>query len=249
MKMIWRKAHRYFYLLCVAFSYFIYWPFFYYRSLNPKRYKSLNRLRRCWAVSVSAFAGFFYRFTFETPVDWSKTYIICPNHTSNLDIGAMCILVKSDYSFLGKQELENGLVTSLFFRTVDIPVNRDSKMSSFRAFKKAAEKLQTGVTMIIFPEGGIANDYPPHLQDFKNGPFRLAIELEIPVLPVTSSNTWELLWDNGSLHGSRPGVCRYFVHKPIQTGGLSIDDADALRNKVYGIMKQKLEADKKTAGV
>jgi hypothetical protein len=38
---------------------------------------------------------------------------------------------------MGKQELEDGLVTGLFFRTVDIAVNRESKMSSFRAFKKA----------------------------------------------------------------------------------------------------------------
>ncbi|XHR92269.1 lysophospholipid acyltransferase family protein [Mucilaginibacter sp. UC70_90] len=80
--------------------------------------------------------GIFYRFEYEQPIDWSRPYIICPNHTSNLDISAMCILVKSNCCFMGKQELEDGLVTGLFFRTVDIPVNRDSKMSSFRRLKK-----------------------------------------------------------------------------------------------------------------
>ncbi|HMG09874.1 MAG TPA: 1-acyl-sn-glycerol-3-phosphate acyltransferase, partial [Mucilaginibacter sp.] len=94
----------------------------------------MNQFRRIWAFLSSAFAGFFYRFKFEAPVDWSKTYIVCPNHTSNLDITAMCILVNTNCSFMGKQELEDELVTSLFFRSVDIPVNRDSKMSSFRAF-------------------------------------------------------------------------------------------------------------------
>ncbi|MBB6110186.1 lysophospholipid acyltransferase family protein [Mucilaginibacter lappiensis] len=200
----------------------------------------MNRLRRFWGLISSAAVGFFYRFEFEEPVDWSKTYIVCANHTSNLDIAAMCVLVNNNCCFMGKQELEDGLVTGLFFRSVDIAVNRDSKMSSFRAFKKAAEKLQSGITMIIFPEGKIADDYPPQLQEFKNGPFRLAIELKIPIIAVTSPNTWQMLWDTGLQHGSKPGVCDFYVHKPIDTTKLTVDDADMLRDRVYDLMKQKL---------
>jgi 1-acyl-sn-glycerol-3-phosphate acyltransferase len=201
----------------------------------------MNKLRRAWAFLTSAFAGIFYRFTFEVPFDRTKTCIICPNHTSNLDISAMSLLVKGNYSFMGKEELTEGVVTRLFFRTIDIPVNRDSKMSSFRAFKKAMEKLESGITMIVFPEGGIANDYPPKLHPFKNGPFRLAIEAKIPIVPVTSLNTWEILWDNGTKYGSRPGICNIFVHQPIETTHLTVDDADNLRDKVYHIIQQKFE--------
>jgi len=240
MKMILKKVHIYLYVLSVALSYFIFWPFFYYCSRKPERYRSLNRLRRFWGLISSTAVGFFYRFEFEEPVDWSKTYIVCANHTSNLDIAAMCSLVNNNCSFMGKQELEDGLVTGLFFRSVDIPVNRESKMSSFRAFKKAAEKLQSGITMIIFPEGKIADDYPPQLQEFKNGPFRLAIELRIPIIPVSSSNTWQMLWDTGLQYGSKPGVCDFYVHKPIDTTNLTVDDADMLRDRVYDMMKQKL---------
>jgi 1-acyl-sn-glycerol-3-phosphate acyltransferase len=144
---------------------------------------------------------------------------------------------------MGKEELTEGLVTGLFFRTVDIPVNRESNISSFRAFKKAIEKLENGVTMIIFPEGKIADDYPPVLHAFKNGPFRLAIESKIPVVPVTSLNTWQILWDTGVKHGSKPGICRVFVHKPIETSHLTIDDADSLRDEVRRVMKEKFEED------
>jgi len=201
----------------------------------------MNRLRRAWGFLSSAFAGIFYKFTFEEPFDRTKTYIICPNHTSNLDISAMSLLAKSDCCFMGKEELTKGLVTSLFFRTVDIPVNRDSKMSSYRAFKKAMEKLDSGVTIIIFPEGGIADVHPPHLHAFKNGPFRLAIESGTPIVPVTSLNTWEILWDNGLKYGSRPGICNIFVHKAIETVGMSVDDADELKDRVYNTIKQKLD--------
>lgn len=142
---------------------------------------------------------------------------------------------------MGKAELKDEFVTGIFFKSVDIPVIRESKMSSFRAFKQTAERLANGTTVIIFPEGKIPNDYPPRLHEFKNGPFRLAIELKIPIIPVTSLNTWQILWDSGLEYGSKPGICNIFVHKPIETAHLTLDDADALRDKVYGIMKQKFE--------
>jgi len=142
---------------------------------------------------------------------------------------------------MGKEELLDNLVLGFFFRTIDITVNRDSKMSGFRAFKSAAEKLKEGISVIIFPEATIPDDYPPKLNAFKNGAFRLAIELKVPILPITSLDTWKVLWDTGKEHGSRPGICDIFVHKPIETAHLTLDDADKLRDEVYEIIKNKLE--------
>jgi len=247
MKLILKKAHAYFYVISVALFYFLLYPFLYYFSRKPADYKHMNKLRRVWAFLSSACAGIFYRFTYEQPLDRTKTCIICPNHASNLDISAMCLLVKGDCSFMGKEELAEGIVTSLFFRTVDIPVNRESKMSSFRAFKKAMDKLENGVTMIIFPEGKIGDDYPPVLHQFKNGPFRLAIEAKVPIVPVTSLNNWKILWDTGTKHGSKPGICSVFVHKPIETSHLNVDDADNLRDEVYRIMQEKFSNNRFTS--
>lgn len=140
---------------------------------------------------------------------------------------------------MGKQELLDKLITGIFFRTVDIPVNRDNRISAYRAFKLAGDKLKSGINMVMFPEGGIADEYPPSVQEFKNGPFRLAIEMQVPVIPVTSLNTWKMLWDDGIKYGSRPGACRVFVHKPVSTMGLTVDDADGLRDEVYHIINQK----------
>jgi len=241
MKLILKKAHIYLYVISVALFYFLLYPFLWYFSRKPSNYKYMNKIRRVWGFLSSACVGIFYKFTYEVPLDRKNPYIICPNHTSNLDITAMSLLVKNDCCFMGKEELTEGMVTSLFFRTADIPVNRESRMSSFRAFKKAMEKLQGGITMIIFPEGKIPDDYPPQLHAFKNGPFRLAIEAGVPIVPVTSLNTWELLWDTGTKHGSKPGVCRVYVHKPIETRHLTVDDADNLRDEVYQTMKEKFE--------
>ncbi len=140
---------------------------------------------------------------------------------------------------MGKEELMSNWFLSIFFKTIDIPVNRDSNISSFKAFKKAAENLQAGRTLVIFPEGKIPEDYPPKLNPFKKGPFRLAIELKIPILPVTLINNWKLLWDTGMELGSNPGVCDIYVHAPVETADLTIDDAEELRDKVFNIINQK----------
>jgi 1-acyl-sn-glycerol-3-phosphate acyltransferase len=240
MKKLLRKVHSHYYRYGVAFFYFLLWPFLYYFSRKASRYAIMNKFRQIWGFSSSATAGIFYRYSYEQAIDWKRTYIICSNHTSNLDITAMSLLIKNNYCFIGKEELLKNLVTRIFFETVDIPVNRDSKMSSFRAFKSAAERLQNGVTMVIFPEGKIPDNYPPQLHEFKNGPFRLAIEHKVPIIPVTSLNTWKVLWDTGLEKGSRPGICDIHVHAPIETAHLTVDDADALRDEVYKLINDKL---------
>jgi len=240
MLLVLKKIHRNFYRYSLAFIFYVQWPLIYYASRKPSRYRLMNRLRKNCAFFSSAISGIFYKVKTEGRIDWSRTYIICPNHTSNLDIMSNSLLIKNNFCFIGKHELLDNPLLGIFFRTIDIPVNRDSKISSYRAFKIAGERLQSGMSVVIFPEGTIAKDYPPRLQNFKNGPFRLAIELKIPILPVTSLNTWKVMWDSGSVYGSRPGICDIFVHQPIETAHLDIEDADKLKDEVFDILNKSL---------
>lgn len=200
----------------------------------------MNRMRYVFSYLSSLFSGFLYRYSFEQKIDWSRNYIICANHTSNLDITAIILLAKRNYVFMGKEELLKNFVTGIYFRTVDIPVNRESKMSAFRAFKKAEESLREGKNVIIFPEGMISSAYPPVLQSFKNGPFKLAIEQGVPILPVTIVNNWNLMWDDGKRYGSSPGICDICVHAPVETSGMTNDDVEGLKNRVYDIISKQL---------
>lgn len=186
----------------------------------------------------SALAGFFYRYHYKQQLNWNQPYIVCANHTSNLDISAITLMMQGNFAFLGKEELVRNPVLGMFFRTIDIPVNRESKIASFRAFKKADEYLQQGMSLVIFPEGKIGYEYPPILHEFKNGPFRLAIERQIPIVPVCIDQLWKLMWDDGFKYGSHPGVGQLWVHEPIDTNGMSVDDADLLKEQVYQKLQQ-----------
>jgi 1-acyl-sn-glycerol-3-phosphate acyltransferase len=226
----------------VLFFFLLYLPLYYF-SRKPERYWGMVMLRRWWGFLSTFFAGIFFRFEFEAPIDWNKTYVICPYHTSNLDTAMISILVKSNnFCIMGKEDLKDNLLTGMFFRTVDLPVDRKSKIAAYRAFRTASEKLANGASMVMFPEGGIADQYPPQVQEFKSGPFRLAIERKITVLPISSQNTWELFWDDGRKYGSRPGVARVFIHKPVETAHLNLGDEDALMNEVKKIIENKIKS-------
>jgi len=237
-----KKFHRILYRFSISFIFYLLWPLINYASKKPSRYPLMNRLRKICAAFSSTTTGIFYRVEYEQPVDWSRTYIVCPNHVSNLDIMSVSKALENTFCFMGKHELLDNPLLGIFFRSIDIPVNRESKMSSYKAFKQTGERLAQGISVVIFPEGTISKDiYPPQLQEFKNGPFRLAIELKIPILPITSLDTWKVMWDSGSVFGSRPGICHIFVHKPIETVHMTVEDADLLKDKVYNVIKQKLD--------
>ncbi|MXV15552.1 lysophospholipid acyltransferase family protein [Hufsiella ginkgonis] len=236
MKRFLKRVHFYASAISLMFFFILLYPWLYYYSRKPERYDRLNRVRRIFGFLSSAAVGIFYKYRYEKQIDWSQCYIVCPNHTSNLDITGMACLIPGNYAFLGKDTLLKNPVTAIFFKTIDIPFNRDSKISSFRAFKRAGEYLQQGISLVIFPEGKIPEHFPPSLDPFKNGPFRLAIELNIPILPVTITDAWKKVWDDGKTYGSRPGICDICVHKPIFTTGLTVDDADALRDRVHNII-------------
>lgn len=210
------KLHRYLYLSAIFLCFIPFWILLKIWSRDPDRhYSRFVRVRRWMAKASSALVGFRYQIRIEAPIDWSKPYVICPNHSSNLDITALTLVCPEDFSFMGKKELLTNPVTGIYFRTIDIPVDRKSKISGYKAFKRAAEYLEKGRSVVIFPEGGISDDYPPTISEFKNGPFRLAVEKGVSILPVVIHNAWELHWDDGSRYGSRPGTVYMDVLAPI----------------------------------
>ncbi|TKC09994.1 1-acyl-sn-glycerol-3-phosphate acyltransferase [Pedobacter polaris] len=235
-----KRIHSIYFSFWIVFFFFLFWPLYYWGTRRPSRYLALNKIRAVHAFLSTALSGVFFRFKFEKPLD-NQTYIYCANHTSNLDIVLFCLLAKGKFHFMGKEELMKNPVLGIFFRTIDVAVSRDSKISAFRAFKKVGENLDRGMSLIIFPEGRIDDLYPPVLHEFKNGPFRLAIEHNIPIVPVSIINLWEIMWDSGFKYGTRPGIGEIYVHEPISTVILATESADVLKEEVFNKINSKLQ--------
>lgn len=239
MTNIIRKTHTALYLFTVFFIFILFSPFLYFFTRNPnKYYNQIVFCRKCISVIATYSVGFRFKIDYETSIDWSKNYVICPNHTSILDITALTFLCPQPFSFIGKIELLKNPVTRAFFKSIDITVDRSSRISAFKAFKQADNLLKEKKSIVIFPEGKIDSEFPPRLHPFKSGSFRLAIDNKVQILPVVILDAWKLLWDSGQKFGSRPGIIHIKVLEPIDTNNLTEQEFDTLQDKVFTKMKE-----------
>lgn len=239
MTRILRRTHTILYLGAVLLFFIPFYPFLYFFTRNPNKYYNQIVFCRKWiSLLATSVVGIRFKVEYESNIDWSEPYVICPNHTSILDITALTYLCPQPFSFMGKIELLNNPVTRVFFKSIDIAVDRKSKISAFRAFKKADEMLKEGKSIVVFPEGKIDDEYPPRLHEFKSGSFRLAIDNKVKILPVVIQDVWRVLWDDGSTYGSKPGVVHIKVLEPIDTQTLTQKEFDELQHYVYQKMNQ-----------
>ena len=141
---------------------------------------------------------------------------------------------------MGKAELLRIPLFNIFFKKMNIAVNRSSITDSHKAFKRAASDLSKGISLAIFPEATIPS-CAPELGPFKNGAFKLAIEKQVPIVPITYLDNWSIFPDAKGCHSLvRPGISRIIVHTPIPTTGMNDDDSSALRKQVYNIINDTL---------
>jgi 1-acyl-sn-glycerol-3-phosphate acyltransferase len=183
--------------------------------------------------------GIRYRLEGEDIKTMKGVYVYTANHTSPIDILVIMAAFPGYFAFMAKAEMEKIPLFGMFFRTIDIAVDRSSRMKSATSYKKSIEALNSGKGLVIFPEGGILGTIPI-LQEFKDGAFDLAIRQKIAVLPFTFPDNWKLMPDDERKIG-KPGKIRIILHKPIETAGLTKEDVPAVRDKVFKI----IEADMK----
>jgi 1-acyl-sn-glycerol-3-phosphate acyltransferase len=227
-------------MLCFAVPFLALYPFFFI-TIKTGMIDAAFFLKKVWAFLICLFSGIYPKITYKNKkYTLPKTCIIVANHTSYLDIVLSVFYVRYTALYMAKVELMKAPLFKTFFKGMDIPVNRKSKIDPHRAFIKAGEEIDKGRSMIIYPEGTISNEGV--LKPFKNGPFKLAIDKQVPIVPVINLNNWKLLQNGGFFKSlGRPGISRIIVCDPIPTAGLTEENLVDLRNQVQAIIKKELD--------
>lgn len=165
--------------------------------------------------------------------------VFVANHTSYLDIVLSTFYIDHLALFMAKVELKKAPLFKIFFNGMDIPVNRKSRVEAHKAFINAGNEIEKGRSMVIYPEGTISND--GKLRPFKNGPFKLAIDKQVPIVPIVNLNNWELLQNGGFFKSfGRPGVAKIVVLESIETKGMTDENLVDLREKVHKLINDTL---------
>ncbi len=195
------------------------------------------RYARVWGA-INAVS---YHISGKENFDIQRTYVICVNHRGIADLFILPASLKDvNYRPLSKKELGEIPIIGFLFRNALIMIDRSSAESR----KKGVETLKKlmddeGVSPLIFPEG-TRNRTDKPLKEFYDGAFRIAIETQVPIMPVVLLNVDKISPQKTFLLS--PGKLYSKFLKPIPTKGLSLDDVDALKNQVFELMRKETEA-------
>tara|TARA_A100001015_G_C15032376_1_gene734051 strand:- start:2651 stop:3253 length:603 start_codon:yes stop_codon:yes gene_type:complete len=192
---------------------------------------------KLWSHFILFFSGFIIEVKFEEKLNPKEAYIICPNHVSYLDIPLIFAVMPGVFVFVGKKSLSKIPLFGWVYKKTMILVDRSNKRSSYNAYRYASERIALGVGIAIYPEGGIPMR-EVKLQSFKSGAFRMAIEQNVALVPVTFLDN-KRRFPSDHLDGC-PGRLRVFVHKPIPPGVYSSENIQEFKSYVYNTINSKL---------
>lgn len=168
-------------------------------------------------------------------------FIICPNHSSYVDIITMYRTFKNYFIFMGKMELNNWPLFHIFFsKGMNISVDRASITGAQKAYDRAKSELDKGHNIVIFPEGTIPPG-APKLKVFKNGAFKLALEKNVPIVPVTFLTNFKRLQAGPTLRNmGGPGPSEVIIHPAIHPANYKVQGASAMRNDTFATIEKPL---------
>ena len=231
---IWRL----WFLLMFMLVFILFIPSLFFFTAIFKNEIIVAKLARYWSKLTIYLSFIFPKVVWEEKLNKKEQYIFCSNHVSTLDIPFILAVIPMPIQYIGKAELAKIPLFGYFFKNNSVIVDRANRRNAYSAFLKSGEKLKMGINMCFFPEGGIPKS-DVFLKKFKNGPFRLAFDQDIKIVPITmpdSKSIFPVQYFKG-----RPGIVRIKIHKAIDPKNLAEKTIENLNTSVYNIIFEQLK--------
>ena len=183
----------------------------------------LYRIAMWTARTAARIAGVRIETVGLDRLDLSRNYIFMANHVSNADPPLLIPALPHRSSVLVKKELFRVPLLGRAMRMARlVAIDRANKEAAIASVRSASDVIQSGIDMTVFPEGTRSRD--GRLMPFKKGPFYMAIETGVPIVPVTILGTFEILPKGRfSIH---PGTATFVFHPPVEPS--AFPDREAL---------------------
>jgi 1-acyl-sn-glycerol-3-phosphate acyltransferase len=166
-------------------------------------------------------------------IDTTQSYVIISNHQSQYDIFVLYGWLGIDFKWVMKQELRRVPALGVACERIGhIFIDRSNTAAALRSLDEAKSKIVNGTSVIFFPEGTRSRD--GKLGSFKKGAFRMALDLGIPILPVTISGTRSILPTQSI--DLFPGRARMTIHPPVDISGYDKDNLKTLMETTRDII-------------
>ena len=212
-----------------------------YLSLKMVPYKKqingVYVVNRTFLFLWSVITGYRYKIRGLEHIADGQTYVVVINHVNAADMIAVAYGQRVPAKPLVKRELT--LIPGLgqLFSLMCLPVDRSSTESRQASKKRMLSDLKQGISVLIFPEGTRNRGQHP-LLPFYDGAFELAIEAQVPVLPVVLTNIREINEVDTLL--VQPGVLEITHLPPIPVDAYTTADIAVLKEQTYRAMEEYL---------
>jgi 1-acyl-sn-glycerol-3-phosphate acyltransferase len=203
------------------------------------RLKYIHRVTFNWAKLVMKAAGARINIIGLENIPKDQTLLFVSNHQSNFDIPLLLSCIDIPKGFIAKKELEHWPFISTWMKYINcIFMDRDNLRKSAESIVEGIKLLQSGYSMVVFPEGTRSKGKP--VNEFKGGSFKLATKSKCPIVPITINGTYKLMESNNNLVKS--ANIELVIHPPIETSKLSKDELETLPETVRSIISSKYKS-------
>lgn len=183
-----------------------------------------------WAVGNLLVTGVSVDSRWETPLPEGPCIFVC-NHQGTFDILALFVGLPRRFVFIAKKSVFRYPFIGWHIAAQGyISVDRSNRERSIRSMEVAGERIRSGISVCVFPEGTRSAD--GSILPFKKGPFMVALQAGVPIIPVAIEGSL-------NVHAKRawqvyPNTVRILLGPPVPTAGLKDADRDDLIRRVRG---------------
>ena len=207
-------------------------------GLDPKKNIG-NWIGRFWSWMNLGLSGTRVWVKGMKKIDRHRRYIVMSNHQSHYDVWALIAYMPLQLRWVMKIELRSIPVFGLGCEKLGmIYVDRGDSQRAHESLESAKDKIRAGASVVFFPEGTRSPD--GSIQEFKKGGFVMALATETPILPITINGSRYAL-PKGMPLLMKPGKIQIIIHDPIEVGGLTYEDRDALMGRVREVIEKDLD--------
>lgn len=192
-----------------------------------------HKVGRLWAKSILTISGIDVKINGTFHINRRGSSIVMANHQSNFDIPVLLAYLPMQFRWLAKAELFKIPVFGKAMRGCGyISIDRSDRESAFKSLAKAAATIKSGTSVLVFPEGTRSLD--GMIKPFKKGPFVLAVDAGVPIIPVVINGTWSIMPKNRLT--IKPCQVTLDVLPPFETSGFDRATKDELMDKTRNLL-------------
>lgn len=182
-------------------------------------------------------SGSRIKITGRENIPKNKPVIFVSNHQGHMDSVVILSFIKKPKGFISIKEFERLPIVGTWMTYMgSVFIDRGNLRQTFMTINKAADNLNRGQSMVVFPEGRL-NDGLQTLA-FERGWLLIARKSGVPIVPITIKGSYKILSHNGKR--MRPSRIECIISKPIETIGLKKQDEEAFINNLRETILAKM---------